>query len=81
MVLSVSSDACFLAANLIGQRVIFSRCPFFLEVFMISFMTSCFDLLFDLLKSDNMLIVLPFCSLVVSFLFILVFRLIRGKYY
>lgn len=48
---------------------------------MISFMTSCFDLLFDLLKVDNMLIVLPFCSLVVCFLFLLVFRLIRGKYY
>lgn len=48
---------------------------------MISFMTSCFDLLFDLLKVDNMIIVLPFCSLVVSFLFFLVFRLIRGKYY
>ena len=80
MVLLVSSVGCFLAVNLKGQRVIFSRCPF-LEVFMISFMTSCFDLLFDLLKSDNMLIVLPFCSLVVSFLFILVFRLIRGKYY
>lgn len=48
---------------------------------MISFMTSCFDLLFDVLIIDNMLIVLPFCSLVVSFLFLLVFRLIRGKYY
>lgn len=48
---------------------------------MISFMISCFDLLFDLLKVDNFVIVLPFCSLVVSFLFLLVFRLIRGKYY
>lgn len=48
---------------------------------MVSFMTSCFDLLFDLIKLDNMLIVLPFCSLVVSFLFLLVSRLIRGKYY
>ena len=48
---------------------------------MISFMTSCFDILFDFLKSDNMLVVLPFCSLVVSFLFLLVSRLIRGKYY
>ena len=48
---------------------------------MVSFMTSCFDLLFDLLKLDNLLIVLPFCSLVVSFLFLLVFRLIRGKFY
>lgn len=48
---------------------------------MVSFMTSCFDLLFDLLKVDNILVVLPFCSLVVSFLFLLVFRLIRGRYY
>ena len=48
---------------------------------MISFMTSCFDLFFDLLKFDNLVIVLPFCSLVVSFLFLLVSRLIRGKYY
>lgn len=48
---------------------------------MISFMTSCFDLLFDLLKVDNLVIVLPFCSLVVSFLFLLVSRFIRGKYY
>ena len=48
---------------------------------MVNFMISCFDLLFDLLKSDNMLVVLPFCALVVSFLFSLVFRLVRGKYY
>ena len=49
--------------------------------FMISFLTSCFDLLFNILKVDNLVIVLPFCSLVVSFLFLLVSRLIRGKYY
>ncbi len=48
---------------------------------MISFMTSCFDLLFNLLKVDNLVIILPFCSLVVSFLFLLVSRLIRGKFY
>lgn len=48
---------------------------------MIDFMISCFDLLFNLLKSDNMLVVLPFCALVVSWLFCLVYRLIRGKYY
>ncbi len=48
---------------------------------MISFMTSSFDLLFDLLKVDNLVIVLPFCSLVVSFLFLLVSRLIHGKFY
>jgi hypothetical protein len=58
----------------------FLRCPFF-GGFMISFLTSCFDLLFDLIKVDNLVIVLPFCSLVVSFLFLLVSRLIRGKYY
>lgn len=48
---------------------------------MIDFMISCFDLLFNLIKSDNMLVVLPFCALVVAFLFSLVFRLVRGKYY
>lgn len=48
---------------------------------MIDFMISCFDLLFNLLKSDSMLVVLPFCALVVCFLFSLVFRLVRGKYY
>ena len=48
---------------------------------MVDYMISCFDLLFDLIKSDNMLVVLPFCALVVSFLFSLVFRLVRGKYY
>lgn len=48
---------------------------------MVNFMISCFDLLFNLMKSDNLLVVLPFCALVVSFLFLLVFRLIRGKYY
>ena len=48
---------------------------------MVDYMISCFDLLFNLINSGNMLVVLPFCSLVVSFLFLLVFRLIRGKYY
>lgn len=48
---------------------------------MVSFMTSCFDLLFDLLKVDNLVILLPFCALVVSSLFLLVSRLIRGKFY
>lgn len=48
---------------------------------MVDYMISCFDLLFNLIKTDNLLVVLPFCSLVVSFLFALVYRLIRGKYY
>ena len=60
---------------------LFFALPISFGGFMISFMTSCFDLLFDLLKVDNLVIVLPFCSLVVSFLFLLVSRLIRGKYY
>ena len=78
--LSVSSVDCFLVVDFYGQRIIFCAAHF-LEVFMISFMISCFDLLFDLLKVNNLVIVLPFCALVVSFLFLLVFRLIRGKYY
>lgn len=76
----VSSVDCFLVVDSYGQRIIFCAAHFF-GGFMISFMTSCFDLLFDLLKVDNLVIVLPFCSLVVSFLFLLVSRLIRGKFY
>lgn len=48
---------------------------------MIDFMINCFDLLFDLLSSDSILVVLPFCVFVVSFCFLLVWRLVRGKYY
>lgn len=47
-----------------------------------SYIASCFDLLFDVLKhSDNILVFLPFASLVICFVFTLVFRMIRGKYY
>ena len=48
---------------------------------MVIFMISCFDLVFNLRKSDNMLVVLPFCALVGAFLFSLDYRLIRGIYY
>ena len=48
---------------------------------MIDFMLSCFDLLFNLLKSNSLLVVLPFCAVVVAWLFLLVFRLVRGQYY
>lgn len=48
---------------------------------MVAYMISCFDLLFDLIKEDNLLIVLPFCALVFCFCFALVIRLIKGKYH
>ena len=48
---------------------------------MINFMTSCFDLLFNLIAaSDNIIILLPFCAIVVSLLISLTFNLIRGKF-
>ena len=50
-------------------------------VFMIDYMISCFDFFFDILKQDNLLIVLPFCSLVFCFCFALVIRLIKGEYH
>lgn len=47
-----------------------------------AYIAACFDLLFDVLKhADNILVFLPFASLVVCFVFTLVFRMIRGKYY
>lgn len=47
-----------------------------------AYIASCFDLLFDVLKhADNILVFLPFASLVICFVFTLVFRMIRGKYY
>lgn len=46
-----------------------------------AYISSCFDLLFDVLKhADNILVFLPFASLVICFVFTLVFRMIRGKY-
>ena len=50
-------------------------------VFLVDYMISCFDLFFDIIKQDNLLIVLPFCSLVFCFCFSLVIRLIKGEYY
>ena len=49
--------------------------------FLVNYMISCFDLFFDIIKQDNLLIVLPFCSLVFCFCFALVIRLIKGDYY
>ena len=49
-------------------------------VFLVDYMISCFDLFFDLIKQDNLLIVLPFCCLVFCFCFALVIRLIKGEY-
>lgn len=49
---------------------------------MSDYLISCFDLLFDLLKFvDNIVIVLPFFAILISVLFGCVFNLIRGKYY
>lgn len=50
-------------------------------VFLVDYMISCFDLFFDIIKQDNLLIVLPFCSLVFCFCFALVIRLIKGEYH
>ena len=51
------------------------------DVFLVDYMISCFDLFFDIIKQDNLLIVLPFCSLVFCFCFAIVIRLIKGEYY
>lgn len=48
---------------------------------MVDYMISCFDLLFDIINKDNLLIVLPFCVLVFCFCFAIVIRLIKGDYY
>lgn len=48
---------------------------------MIDFMTGCFDLLFNLLPQvDNILIMLPFFAIIISVLFSLTFKFIRGDY-
>ena len=53
-----------------------------MEVFvLVDYMISCFDLFFNILKQDNLLIVLPFSSLVFCFCFAFVIRLIKGEYY
>lgn len=54
----------------------------FMEVFfLVDYMISCFDFFFNIFKQDNLLIVLPFCSLVFCFCFALVIRLIKGEYH
>lgn len=62
-----------------GHRTIY------MEVIFLSasaYISACFDLLFDVLKqADNILVFLPFASIVICFVFTLVFRMIRGKYY
>lgn len=48
---------------------------------MINFMTGCFDLLFDLIaQSNNILVLLPFCSIVLSILISTTFNFICGVY-
>lgn len=47
-----------------------------------AYISACFDILFDVLKhADNILVFLPFASIVICFVFTLVFRMVRGKYY
>lgn len=49
---------------------------------MSDFLLFCFDLLFDLLpKVDNLLITLPFFAILLSVVFALTFKLIRGDYW
>ena len=83
--LSVSLAVCCLAANCLGTPALYVFAPGFPSlyggVFLVDYMISCFDLFFDILKQDNLLIVLPFCSLVFCFCFTLVIRLIKGEYY
>lgn len=48
---------------------------------MVDFLLSCFDLLFDILpKVDNILITLPFFAILISVLFSVTFKFIRGDY-
>ena len=48
---------------------------------MIDFMTGCFDLFFDLIaQSNNILVLLPFCAIVLSILISTTFNFIRGAY-
>lgn len=48
---------------------------------MIDFMLGCFDLLFGLTSQvSNILIILPFCALIVSILLSLTFKIIRGDF-
>lgn len=48
---------------------------------MSDFLLNCFDLLFDLLpKVDNLLIVLPFFSILISVMLSLTFKFIRGDH-
>lgn len=48
---------------------------------MVDFLTGCFDLLFDLIaQSNNILVLLPFCSIVLSILISVTFNFIRGDY-
>ena len=80
----VSLAVFFLAADFWGPRryMFLRRGPVTVGgVFLVDYMISCFDLFFDIIKQDNLLIVLPFCSLVFCFCFSLVIRLIKGEYY
>ena len=67
-----------------GRAILSRPAHFFfvLEVFLLSdFLLNCFDLLFDLLpKVDNLLIVLPFFAILISVMFSLTFKFIRGDY-
>ena len=82
----VSLAVCCLAADFLGAPALYVFAPgsplFEGGVFLlVDYMLSCFDLFFDIIKQDNLLIFLPFCSLVFCFCFALVIRLIKGEYY
>ena len=79
-----SSAVCCLKIDSSGPAARFyrGRPISFLEVIFLSdFLLNCFDLLFDLLPNiDNLLIVLPFFAILISVLFSLTFKFIRGDY-
>jgi hypothetical protein len=85
VVLSVFLAVCCLVVDFLGSPALIFFAPgsplLYGGVFLVDYMISCFDLFFDILKQDNLLIVLPFCSLVFCFCFVLVIRLIKGEYY
>ena len=84
MAVSVSLAVCSPRTDFYGRPrdCIAAGRVLFCEVFMSDFLLSCFDLLFDLLpKVDNLLITLPFFAILLSVVFALTFKLIRGDYW
>lgn len=84
MVVSVFSAVCCLRADicmLCRPAIISAGTAASTRCFMADFLTSCFDVLFNLIsQTNNLLIALPFFAIIISVLFGLVFKLIRGDY-